>query len=90
MSLIIWLIVGLIAGVLAKAITPQKESTSYVSSMIIGLIGSMVGGFLARATGLISLFGRGFIGGVIVATLGAILVLWIYHKYLADKLNVKI
>ncbi|GAB5550448.1 MAG: GlsB/YeaQ/YmgE family stress response membrane protein [Saprospiraceae bacterium] len=90
MGLIIWLVVGLIAGVLAKAITPQKESTSYITSMIIGLIGSMVGGFLANLTGLSSLFGRGLIGSIIIATLGAILVLWIYHKYLADKLNVKV
>lgn len=90
MNLIIWLIVGLVAGLLAKAITPQKESSGYLSSMIIGLIGSMVGGFLARLTGLNNLFGSGLIGGIIVATLGAVLILWIYHKYLADKMNLKV
>ena len=40
MKLILWLLIGLGAGMLAKAITPEKESTGWISSMIIGIIGS--------------------------------------------------
>ncbi|HKK73836.1 MAG TPA: GlsB/YeaQ/YmgE family stress response membrane protein [Saprospiraceae bacterium] len=89
-SLIIWLAVGLVAGILAKMLTPQKESSGYLSSMIVGLIGSVVGGWLAGILGLGSIFGSGILGELIIATGGAFLVLWIYHKFLADKMNLKV
>ena len=90
MGLLFWLLIGLAAGAIAKALTPQNEKGGWVSSIVIGIIGSMVGGYLARATGLSMLFGTGIIGSLIVATLGALLVLFIYHRYLADKLNLPI
>ena len=90
MSLLIWIAIGLVAGIIAKALTPQKEKGGYISSIIIGLIGSMVGGFLAKTFGLGAIFGSGIIGGLIVATLGAFLVLWVYHRFLSDKLNLPI
>lgn len=89
-SLIIWLAVGLVAGILAKMLTPQQESSSYLSSMIVGLIGSVVGGWIAGFLSLNRIFGSGLIGEVIIATGGAFLVLWIYHKFLADKMNLKV
>lgn len=85
-----WLIVGLIAGIIAKALTPQQEKGGYLSSIIIGLVGSFVGGFLAGILGLNNLFGNNIISSLVVATGGAFLVLFIYHKYLADKLNLPI
>ena len=77
---------GLVAGVLAKMITPQKEKGGYISSAIIGLLGAFIGNSL----GLSAIFGSGLIGSLIVATLGAVILLFIYHKFLADKLNLPI
>ena len=88
--MIYWLLIGLVAGLIAKALTPQQEKGGYLSSMIIGLVGSIVGGFITNATGLSYILGKGIIGGLIIATGGAFLVLWIYHKYLADKWNLPI
>ena len=88
--MIYWLLIGLVAGLAAKALTPQQEKGGYLSSMIIGLVGSIVGGFIANATGLSFILGKGILGSLIIATGGAFLVLWIYHKYLADKWNLPI
>ena len=82
MGFITWLLVGLIAGTLAKMITPQDEKGGWVSSLVVGIVGSFVGGFLA---GLIGISSHRFIGEIIIAFAGAILVLYIYHKYLAEK-----
>jgi uncharacterized membrane protein YeaQ/YmgE (transglycosylase-associated protein family) len=87
MGLIYWLLIGLAAGAIAKMITPQDEKGGWISSIIIGIIGSFVGGFLGR---LIGIYSSGLLGSLIIATIGAILVLFIYHKYLADKLNLPI
>ena len=90
MGLIFWLLIGLAAGAIAKAITPQKESGGWISSLGVGVVGSLVGGFLANLLGISRLFGSGILGSLIIATLGALLVLWIYHKYLAEKWNLPI
>jgi uncharacterized membrane protein YeaQ/YmgE (transglycosylase-associated protein family) len=90
MGLIGWLIIGLIAGAIAKMITPQDEKGGWISSLVVGLIGSMIGGFLGRLTGISYIFGTGWFGSLIIAVLGAILVLFIYHKYLKEKLNVNL
>lgn len=87
MGLLYWLLIGFAAGALAKMITPQEETGGWISSIIIGIIGSFVGGFLGR---LVGINGSGLLGGLIIATIGAILVLFIYHKYLADKLNLPV
>ncbi|MDX1666200.1 MAG: GlsB/YeaQ/YmgE family stress response membrane protein [Saprospiraceae bacterium] len=87
MGLIYWLLIGLAAGALAKALTPQKEKGGWISSIIVGIIGAVVGGWLAGILGISASLGLGIVGSIIVATGGAFLVLFIYHKYLADKLN---
>lgn len=87
MGLIYWLLIGLAAGALAKLITPQDEKGGWVSSIIIGIVGSFVGGFVGRLIGIQS---SGMIGSLLIATGGAVLVLFIYHRYLADKWDLPI
>ncbi|MEM6804780.1 MAG: GlsB/YeaQ/YmgE family stress response membrane protein [Bacteroidota bacterium] len=82
--LLIWGLIGLAAGTIAKMVTPQNEKGGWVSSIVIGIVGSMVGGFIARFVGLGGL-GSNTLGDLIIATGGAILVLFVYHKYFADK-----
>ncbi|MEM7105790.1 MAG: GlsB/YeaQ/YmgE family stress response membrane protein [Bacteroidota bacterium] len=88
MGLLYWVIIGIAAGSLAKMVTPQTEKGGWISSLIIGILGAMLGGFIANVLGV-----GGFIasmpwlGGLIIATGGAILVLYIYYKWLKDKLN---
>lgn len=87
MSLIYLLLIGLIAGALAKMITPQDEKGGWVSSIVIGIVGSFVGHLIG---GIVGIESTHFIGRLLIATGGAVLVLFIYHRYLADKLNLPI
>lgn len=90
MSFIIWLAIGFGAGALAKMLTPQNESGGWVSSIIIGILGAWVGNFITGFLGLSGLFGTTWVGQLICATGGAFLLLWVYHKFLAKRLNLPI
>jgi uncharacterized membrane protein YeaQ/YmgE (transglycosylase-associated protein family) len=77
MSILAWIIVGLIAGWLAKVISPGAERGGFLATLFIGVIGAIVGGWL------FSVFGWGGASGVnlysiLVATLGAVVFLWIW------------
>ena len=89
-SLVIWGLIGLAAGTIAKMVTPQDEKGGWVSTIAIGIVGSIVGGFVASFLGINAKLGSTYLGDLIIATGGAILVLFIYHKYLKDKLNLPI
>lgn len=90
MGLIIWLAIGFAAGAIAKGITPQKEKTGWISSIIIGIIGSFLGGFISNVFGLNRILGNNIISDLMVAVAGAVLFLFIYHKYLSDKIKLPI
>jgi uncharacterized membrane protein YeaQ/YmgE (transglycosylase-associated protein family) len=70
------LIIGLIAGALAKLISPGKDGGGIIVTMLLGIVGSFTAGFLGRAIGWYSQPGSG--PGLIMSTLGALLVLTIY------------
>ncbi len=75
MSLIIFLNIGLIAGALASYIMGRKQEL--LIYLLIGVVGAVVGGFIA---GLIGIGAGGIIGQIIIATLGAILCLWVWRR----------
>ena len=73
---VIWImIVGLIVGALAKLIMPGRDPGGIFVTMMLGIAGSLLGGFLGR---LLGLYGPVQRAGFIVSTLGAILILAIY------------
>jgi uncharacterized membrane protein YeaQ/YmgE (transglycosylase-associated protein family) len=78
MGILAWLVVGLIAGVLAKLIMPGDDPGGIIVTIIIGIVGAFVGGFV------VNLFGRAGVSGfniwsILVATLGAIILLAVYR-----------
>ena len=76
MGIITWIIIGLIAGALAKLIMPGDDPGGIIVTIIIGMVGSLLGGFLAS---LVGLGGGGLIWSIIVAIIGAIILLAIYR-----------
>lgn len=71
-----WIIIGLIAGALAKWIMPGRDPGGIIVTILIGIAGGLLGGFLANLLGL----GTGSsIWNLGLATLGAVLLLWIYR-----------
>ncbi len=78
MGILAWIVVGLIAGALAKLIMPGDDPGGIIVTIIIGIVGAFVGGFV------VNLFGGAGVSGfniwsILVATLGAIVLLAIYR-----------
>jgi uncharacterized membrane protein YeaQ/YmgE (transglycosylase-associated protein family) len=78
MGILSWILLGLIAGALAKFIMPGKDPGGFFVTILIGIVGGILGGFLGTVVGLgkIESFG---LGGLFIATVGSILVLIIYR-----------
>lgn len=83
MGIIVWIIVGLIAGALGKLIMPGDDPGGIIVTVLIGMAGAIVGGFIVQ--GLLGLGGGGFIWSIIVATLGAIILLAIYRLIVGQR-----
>jgi uncharacterized membrane protein YeaQ/YmgE (transglycosylase-associated protein family) len=78
-DLLAWMVFGLIAGALAKWFMPGDDPGGCIITMLIGLAGAVAGGFIARnVLGLGGVGERDF-GSLIIAILGAILLLGIYR-----------
>jgi len=75
---LIWsLIVGLIVGAIAKLMMPGRDPGGWIITMLLGIAGSIVAGFLGRALGI---YHAGDAGpGIIASVLGAIVLLAIYR-----------
>jgi uncharacterized membrane protein YeaQ/YmgE (transglycosylase-associated protein family) len=79
-GIISWIVVGLIAGVLAKLIMPGRDPGGFLLTIVIGMIGALVGGFIVQLLGGTGLTGFS-IWSILVATLGAIILLAIYRLF---------
>ena len=73
------IVIGLIAGALARLIVPGKQDMSILATILLGIVGSFVGGFIGY---LIFHHGNGFLqpAGIIGSIIGAIIVLLIYTR----------
>ena len=77
MTLLTWLIVGLVAGVLASMV---MGGTGYglIGDIVIGIVGAFVGGWIFAALHITSPFG-GLAGTILVAFIGAVVLLFLIH-----------
>ncbi len=83
---IIWtLIVGLVVGALAKLIMPGKDPGGVVVTMLLGVAGALVAGFLGRALGWYHSTGSG--PGIVASVIGALVLLGIYRVATHRKLT---
>ena len=79
MGILAWIILGLIAGFIAKAIMPGKDPGGFIVTALIGIVGAVIGGFLGNMR-----FGIGGVSGVdirsiLIAVVGALVLLFIYR-----------
>lgn len=79
MGILSWIIFGLIAGIIAKLIMPGKKNVGIIVTIILGIVGAVVGGYISTFFGFGKVDGFNF-GSVVVAVTGAIVVLYIYNK----------
>lgn len=83
MDIIAWVVLGLIAGAIAKAIYPGHQGGSILGTMVLGIVGAFVGGtmFTLINTGTLSFTASSLsIPGIIVAVIGAIIALFLYYQ----------
>ena len=80
MGILTWIFVGLIAGILAKALIPSARNEGVIMTIIIGIIGGILGGYVG------SFFGFGELSGfniktLMTATLGAVILLALQRMF---------
>ncbi|SPJ34412.1 GlsB/YeaQ/YmgE family stress response membrane protein [Kushneria phyllosphaerae] len=78
MGIIAWIIFGLIAGAIAKFLMPGKDPGGFIITIIIGILGAVVGGWIGTALGFGSVDGFNF-GSFVVAVVGALVLLFLYR-----------
>ncbi|ATE53498.1 GlsB/YeaQ/YmgE family stress response membrane protein [Actinosynnema pretiosum] len=79
MGILGWIVLGLIAGAIAKAVMPGRDPGGIIVTMLLGVVGAILGGFIGSA-----LFGTGIgsffdLSTWLLAILGSLIVLGIYH-----------
>lgn len=77
MSILGWILFGLVVGVVAKVLMPGRDPGGIIMTILLGIGGALIGGFLGR---LLGWYGESDPVGFIMAVLGAILVLFTYRK----------
>lgn len=81
-NILAWVILGVLAGAIAKAIYPGRQGGGFLGTMILGIVGAFVGGALhslLAGNGLSLAATSLTFGGVVVAVLGAIVTLFVYY-----------
>ncbi len=83
-GIISWIVVGLIAGILGKLIMPGRDPGGVLLTIVIGMIGALIGGFIVQLLGGTGLTGFS-IWSILMATLGAIILLAIYRLFVGSR-----
>jgi uncharacterized membrane protein YeaQ/YmgE (transglycosylase-associated protein family) len=76
MGIIGWIIFGLIVGAVAKLLMPGRDPGGWIVTILLGIAGALVGGFLGRAVGW---YGPNDAAGYLMSILGAIVLLVVYR-----------
>ncbi len=77
-----WILFGLVVGVVAKLLTPGRDPGGFIVTILLGIAGAFVGGWVGRAIGW---YQPGDPVGFLMAVLGAIIILAIYHLTIGQR-----
>ena len=78
MAIIAWICFGLIVGLIARLLYPGRQAMGFLATMVLGIVGSLLGGFVAWAAGFAPIDEGPFRGsGWIMSIVGAMLVVWL-------------
>jgi len=78
MNLLWAIIIGLIVGAIAKLLMPGRDGGNILMTILLGIAGSLLAGFLGRAMGL---YQEGQGAGIIASIVGAIILLFVYRAF---------
>jgi len=80
MGILSWIIFGLIVGALAKLFMPGEDPGGILITIVLGIVGALIGGFVARSLGMGDVTGFDF-RSLVIAILGSIILLVIYRLF---------
>jgi uncharacterized membrane protein YeaQ/YmgE (transglycosylase-associated protein family) len=81
-SILGWIIFGLIIGALAKLVMPGRDPGGIIVTIVLGIVGALLGGWLGRAIGL---YGPDEAAGFVMALIGALILLELYRLLVARR-----
>ena len=76
MTVLMWIVFGFLVGLVAKVVMPGRDPGGFIVTILLGIGGALLGGFLGRTLGL---YREGDAVGFIMAVLGALLLLVLYR-----------
>jgi uncharacterized membrane protein YeaQ/YmgE (transglycosylase-associated protein family) len=76
MAILSWILFGLVIGIIAKLLMPGRDPGGFIVTILLGIAGALVGGFIGRAMGF---YGEGQSAGWLMSILGAIILLALYR-----------
>ena len=82
MGILGWILFGLIVGALAKLVMPGRDPGGIIVTMLLGIAGAVLGGFVGRALGL---YGEGDAAGFLMSFIGAVLLLVLYRMVIGRR-----
>lgn len=77
-----WILFGLIVGIVAKLIMPGRDPGGFLVTIVLGVVGALLGGFIGRALGL---YGPQDTAGFLMSLLGAIVLLALYRMAVPNR-----
>jgi uncharacterized membrane protein YeaQ/YmgE (transglycosylase-associated protein family) len=77
-----WILFGLVAGVIAKLLMPGRDPGGFIVTILLGIAGALVGGFLGRVLGL---YGEGEGAGMLMSIIGAVVLLVLYRVLMKPR-----
>ncbi len=82
MSIIGWLVIGLIAGAIARFLVPGRDPMGLIGTLLLGLVGSLLGGFLGNliAGEELELSAAGLLGSIIGAVIALLIYRWAVNR----------
>jgi uncharacterized membrane protein YeaQ/YmgE (transglycosylase-associated protein family) len=85
MSILAWIIVGLVAGAVAKLLMPGNDPGGIIITILLGIAGAIVGGFIAVALNISNGIDDFDVGTLVLAVLGAMLLLFGYRLLVGQR-----
>lgn len=79
MGILAWILFGLVVGVIAKLLMPGRDPGGFIVTMVLGIAGALLGGFIGRMLGF---YGPDEAAGWLTSILGAVILLALYRMML--------
>ena len=85
MDILLWIVFGLVVGVVAKFLMPGRDPGGFIVTIVLGVVGAMLGGWIGRVMGL---YREGEPAGFIMAVIGAVVLLGLYRLVAAKRTGI--